>query len=84
MENKRRVKRTQLLKHAKLLAPDSATPVDCMVCDLTNLGAGLRISPDDAVPGNFELILDASASGRKSEVRWNNNERLGVEFTVKK
>jgi hypothetical protein len=72
-----------MLKHAKISATDSPALIDCMVYDLTNSGAGLRISPEDTVPDRFELVFDASNSGRGSQVRWKNNERLGVRFGKK-
>ena len=33
-----------MLKHAKISAAKSSALIDCMVYDLTNSGAGLRIS----------------------------------------
>ena len=78
MQDRRNVKRTQMLKHGKIIA-QSAT-IDCMIYDLTNSGAGLRISPGEAVPDQFELIFDSPLFTRKCRVQWRNNERLGVAF----
>src|SRR5262245_31143743 len=78
MQDRRSVKRTQMLKHGKIVAP-SAT-IDCMIYDLTNSGAGLRVSPGDMVPDHFELIFDSPLFSRKCRVQWRNNERLGVAF----
>ncbi len=80
MHNLRRVKRTQMLKAGKILTADSAATIDCMVCNLTNLGAGLHISPGESVPEYFELIFDTRLFSRTCQVRWRHNERLGVEF----
>jgi hypothetical protein len=81
MQNQRRVKRTQMLKAGKIVTADSMGTIDCMVCDLTNLGAGLRISLGDSVPDSFELIFDSRLFSRTCQVRWRNNDRLGVEFS---
>ena len=78
MQDRRNVKRTQMLKHGKIIA-QSAT-IDCMIYDLTNSGAGLRISPGEMVPDQFELIFDSPLFTRKCQVQWRNNERLGVAF----
>jgi hypothetical protein len=78
MQDRRSVKRTHMLKHGKIIA-QSAT-IDCMIYDLTNSGAGLRISPGEAVPDHFELIFDSALFSRKCRVQWRNNERLGVAF----
>ena len=81
MDDQRRVKRTQMLKPGKIVTADSAAMIDCVVCDLTNFGAGLRISPGDSVPDCFELIFDSRLFSRNCQVRWRQNERLGVEFS---
>ncbi len=80
MHNLRRVKRTQMIKAGKIITADSAATIDCIVCDLTNSGAGLRVSPGEFVPDCFELIFDSRLSSRSCQVRWKHNERLGVEF----
>ena len=80
MQNLRRVKRTQMLKAGRIVTADSAVTIDCIVCDLNNLGAGLRISPGDSVPDFFELVFDSRLFSRSCQVRWKHNERLGVEF----
>jgi hypothetical protein len=81
MQNLRRMQRTQMIKSGKIVLADSVATIDCVVCDLTNLGAGLRISPGDSVPNIFELVFDSSLFSRSCQVRWKHNERLGVEFT---
>jgi hypothetical protein len=81
MQDQRRVKRTQMLKSGKIVTADSAAAINCMVCDLTNLGAGLRISPGDSVPDHFDLIFDSRLFSRSCQVRWRHHERLGVEFS---
>jgi hypothetical protein len=70
-----------MLKSGKIATADSATAIDCVVCDLTNLGAGLRISPGDSVPDRFELSFNSRLFSRSCQVRWRHNERLGVEFS---
>jgi hypothetical protein len=80
MQNLRRVKRTQMLKAGRIVTADSTATIDCMVCDLNNLGAGLRVSPDDSIPDFFELIFDSRLFSRSCQVRWKHGERLGVEF----
>jgi hypothetical protein len=69
MHDLRRVKRTQMQKPGKIVTADSAVTIDCMVCDLTNLGAGLRISPKDSVPDCFKLVFDSRLFSRNCEVR---------------
>jgi hypothetical protein len=70
-----------MFKNGKIVTADTAVAIDCMVCDLTNFGAGLRISPGDSIPDQFELIFDSRLFSRSCQVRWRHNERLGVEFS---
>lgn len=81
MSDQRRVKRTQMLKPGKIVTADSVAAINCVVCDLTNFGAGLRISPGSFVPDCFELIFDSRLFSRACQVRWRHDDRLGVEFS---
>ena len=80
MRELRRVKRTQVLKNAKIFAAGVA--VGCTVRDLTNLGAGLQVSAGDCIPERFDLIFDSALFRRHCKVRWRNHEYLGVEFDL--
>jgi PilZ domain len=81
MDDHRRVKRTQMQKAGKIITA-AAPAIDCVVCDLTNSGAGLRISPGVSVPDCFDLIFDSRLFSRTCQVRWKHKDRLGVEFTA--
>jgi hypothetical protein len=81
MIERRRTKRTQVLKHARILPLDSTHEFDCVICDVTNLGAGLRVSPSVSAPQTFELIFSSTLFRRRCEVKWILGERLGVSFT---
>jgi hypothetical protein len=80
MQDHRRVSRTPMLKRDKIVTAQAADPVVCMVYDLTDVGAGIRISPEDSVPDRFELMIEPSPASRNCRVLWRHNERLGVEF----
>jgi PilZ domain len=82
MSDQRKIKRTAILKSARIVICGLRRPIDCVVCDITNAGAGLRIMPDAhaPLPNYFELMFDSASVMRRCEVRWRNNERLGVIF----
>jgi hypothetical protein len=82
MQNQRRVKRTHIVKSGKIITAHSATAIDCLVCDLTNSGAGLRVAAGETVPDYFELIFDSRLFTRACHVRWRHNGRLGVKFSA--
>jgi len=81
MRELRRLKRTQVVKQARIVTPDVA--IACTVRDLTNMGAGLRVSAADCVPERFDLIFDSALFSRHCVVRWRSHEHVGVEFDVK-
>jgi hypothetical protein len=81
MQELRRIKRTQMFKHARIWLADSAAMIDCIVCDLTNSGAGLRVSAAEPIPTRFDLIFDSTHFTRRCEVRWKSTQCLGVEFS---
>jgi hypothetical protein len=80
LDNQRRVRRTQVLKHAKILTADSARPIECVMCDVTSLGAGLRVPPTASLPQVFDLVFDSMLFSRSCEIRWRVGQRLGVAF----
>jgi hypothetical protein len=80
MSDRRRIKRTTILKTARIVIRGLQQPIDCLVCDITNAGAGLRIAPHTSLPDCFELMFDSWLALRRCEVRWRKNERLGVVF----
>ncbi len=80
MENLRRIQRTYVSRPAKIMAIGSTEMVDCMVRDLTDLGAGLQISDSDDIPDRFELVFDSARFRRMCEVRWRGPDRMGVAF----
>ncbi len=80
MENLRRIQRTQVSRPAKIMAMGSTEMVDCIVRDLTDLGAGLQISHSDEIPDRFELVFDSARFRRVCEVRWRGPDRMGVAF----
>jgi hypothetical protein len=80
MIERRRVKRTQVFKHARILPLDSACEFDCVICDVTNLGAGLRVPPSASTPQTFELVFGSALFRRRCEVKWALGQRLGVSF----
>jgi len=80
MENLRTIQRTYISRPAKIMAIGSLEMVNCIVHDLTDIGAGLEISHSDEIPDRFELVFDSARFRRMCEVRWRGPNRLGVVF----
>jgi len=54
--------------------------LSCGVCDVTNVGAGLRLEGLNVYPLNFELSFDNFHTIRKCRVAWRQGGFIGVAF----
>ena len=79
-QERRRVQRTRVLKGAKIIFSRHALTVDCLVRNLTNLGACLRLSDTVGIPAHFELTFDDGRSARACRVIWRHTDSVGVIF----
>jgi hypothetical protein len=77
---RRRVRRTRVLKGAKIIFGQRAPTADCLVRNLTNLGACLRVSDTVGIPARFELTFDDGRSCRACRVIWRHTDSVGVIF----
>ena len=80
MQDRRRVQRTSVLKTAKIILHSGATPFDCTLLNLTNLGSCIALTSPGVVPDAFELSFDHAVSSRKCHVIWRSEDKLGVSF----
>ena len=79
-QERRRVRRTRVVKGAKIIFSQGALTAHCLVHDLTNLGACLRVSDPAGMPARFELTFDDGRSGRACRVIWRHTDSVGVSF----
>jgi hypothetical protein len=78
MRERRRVRRTQVFKSAKVTMNGSLR--DCVVRDISSLGARLAFVSTAFVPDNFSLTFDAAHTLRACRVAWRTGTEIGVEF----
>jgi hypothetical protein len=78
MQERRRIHRTQVFKAAKLFG--HACAVDCVVRDISALGARLVLMSTAAVPGEFDLSFDSARTLRACRVIWRSPMEIGVQF----
>ena len=79
MHERRKFTRTNVQKAARLLT-EEPRPVDCLVLDLTNCGAGIRLQSLDTLPNTLDLTFDSGRSHRACRLVWQIADRIGVEF----
>jgi hypothetical protein len=80
MQERRQHYRHLVNKSAQIVFAGQAPLIDCIVCDLTNAGAGLLFATKMRIPDFFELSFDNFRSARFCRVAWKSAERLGVCF----
>jgi hypothetical protein len=81
MEERRQFRRHRVHRRAKVLFHEDKPPLECIVFDLTNHGAGLKLALNLYAPKWFELSFDEFRSTRHCSLAWQNNDHLGVTFS---
>jgi hypothetical protein len=80
MDEKRQVRRTRVLKGAKIMFDGHASTIDCTVRNLTTTGACLNVASPVGIPPTFDLSLDGGRTLRPCRVAWWKADRVGVAF----
>ncbi len=52
----------------------------CLVTDMSEGGARLRVSPTKPLPAHFQLRLSRAGTTHIADLRWRSGEEVGVEF----
>ena len=79
MQERRKITRTRVLKGAKFLLKNSSVR-DCVVRNLTNVGAGVEIPNTIDLPEALDLTFDGGRSFRRCRLAWRKLGTTGVEF----
>ena len=78
--NKRAAARKRVLKGARIVYNDRSSTLSCTVRDLSDTGARLRVPQGQAVPAQFDLLIDADGFEAPCTVVWRRGEEVGVTF----
>ncbi len=79
MVERRRFPRTKVFKYAKLFLAGHPV-IDCIVRDLSNHGACLRLTSTAGLPKEFDLSFDTGHTYRKCHIAWQTRTDVGVFF----
>ena len=79
MSDKRSSLRSRSFLSAKIIYNHGACTVDCVVRNLSETGAKLKVSEAVTIPQHFELLLGHGHSHRAA-IRWRSGEEVGVAF----
>jgi hypothetical protein len=79
MTERRRTPRQRTLKGGTIIfgtAPD----IDCVIRNLTEIGAALEVGRSAGIPDHFTLLIKPEIVKRTCRVVWRSAKRIGVEF----
>ncbi|MEA2989702.1 MAG: hypothetical protein QOG83_2413 [Alphaproteobacteria bacterium] len=77
---RRQVRRTRVLRNAKIILSHRYSIIHCTLHNLTSHGACLALGSTYRVPDSFELTFEHGRSRRPCRVIWRTSSRLGVCF----
>lgn len=80
MDEHRRATRRRALKGAQIIFNEGSSVIDCVVRDLSETGAKLKIPSPIGVPDTFTLSVQGDNTRRKCRVAWRRATELGVAF----
>ncbi|MBL8893354.1 MAG: PilZ domain-containing protein [Rhizobiales bacterium] len=80
--NARRNVRRRTLKNGKIVLPGSWGTYDCIIKDVSDSGARLRLAGSGAIlPTEFDLVFVTEALTYPVSLRWRRDQDCGVEFS---
>jgi hypothetical protein len=81
MDDKRKSRRSRVLREGRLVLNNSGTAlIDCVIRDKTEGGAKLRILAPTALPKTLELLCITEGMLYPAEIIWRHGDDLGVAF----
>lgn len=80
MEDKRRLRRTRVLKAGTILFGGSA--ISCTVRNLTKSGAMLDVVSPLGVPREFTLVIPSDDIRHECRIVWVKEKRIGVSIKL--
>jgi len=80
MIERRRIARTRIFAPAIVIASREKLALDCMVRDITSLGARLEFPNAPVLPTDFRLTFDSGRTLRGCHLIWRIANEVGVAF----
>lgn len=82
MMDKRASPRHRTLKGAHIVFNNGASTIDCIVRDLSETGARLKVTTVLGIPDLFDLLIEGEGIPRPCRVARRSNSEIGVSFTA--
>jgi hypothetical protein len=79
-KNQRRSQRRRVLKEGKLIFGKGQSVVDCIIDNVSDGGAHIRITSSHGVPQDFYLVEANRGIIHKAEVAWRTTTGIGLKL----
>jgi hypothetical protein len=79
-DDRRNVRRTRVLRSAKIIVPRRSPVIHCTVQNITSGGACLKVANTAGMPETFDLTFEHGRTRRSCRVVWRTADMLGVMF----
>lgn len=79
--DRREERRARVLKAGKIVYDKGHSVVDCIVRDITALGARVRLTQNLHIPDEFELLVVSDSELHPAKVLWRSYTECGLLFT---
>lgn len=80
-EDRRQTPRRRALLTGKLVTEDVALTIDCIIRNLTDMGAMVEMPSPHMVPNQIYLLQVKEGLAWDAEVVWRHGARLGLKFS---
>jgi hypothetical protein len=84
MENRRYHVRRRTLKGGRLTYDDNTRSAECLIRDLSDIGARVQVADVRSIPSDLTLSFDDGKASRRGFVKWRRGAMLGIAFTDEK
>jgi len=81
MDERRHNRRQRVIKGGKVFFHNQGSTLDCVVRNMTEEGAHLKLESTNSVPDRFDLLINQENLLYPAEVAWRNMTDIGIRFT---
>jgi prefoldin subunit 5 len=74
-------KRKRTLLAAKIVFADGASTVDCVIRDLSETGARIRVGSFATLPEDFRLVITGRGEALSAHMVWSHGDEIGVDLS---
>jgi len=79
---RRHQSRARTLKSARILLNHHQSVINCVVRNLSPIGACLKVETTLGIPDRFDVMFDMDRSIRPCRLIWHDDRQVGVEFAT--